>query len=205
LTVALVVTIIPAMNADDRGMTIEELADLVGVPVRTVRYYITEGLLPGPGTRGKGTVYGEEHLLRLRLVRMLAEQRVPLAEIREQVGSLALPEVQALLNEEHRRAQRQARVAESPRAYISSLLDRARPGVQSPHRSQYASVKPQAPMAEEMRVDKDLTPQEEAGGEGWWRWELLPGIELSVRADALGRHRGLVEELLRVARSRSSR
>ena len=54
-------------------MGIEELADLVGVPVRTVRYYIAEGLLPGPGTRGKGTVYGEEHLLRLRLIRLLAD------------------------------------------------------------------------------------------------------------------------------------
>ena len=78
------------MGEEERGWTVEELADLVGVPVRTIRYYITEGLLPGPGTRGKGTVYTEEHLLRLRLIRLLADQRVPLAQIREQVAALSL-------------------------------------------------------------------------------------------------------------------
>lgn len=182
-------------------MTIEELADLVGVPVRTIRYYISEGLLPSPGTRGKGTVYGEEHLLRLRLIRMLVEQRVPLAEIRGQLERLSLPEIRGLLNEEGRRASERAQVAESPQSYITSLLGRARAGTQGPQ-SQHMTALPQ-PDAEPGTYRQEGTPGQlpgGAGGEEWKRWQLAPGVELHVRAEALGRYRRLVEQLIRVAR-----
>src|ERR1044072_5340530 len=42
------------MAGDEPGLTIEELAKRADVPVRTVRFYITERLLPGPGGRGRG-------------------------------------------------------------------------------------------------------------------------------------------------------
>jgi DNA-binding transcriptional MerR regulator len=122
------------MNESDLRLSIEELAGQVGLPVRTVRFYITEGLIPGPGTRGKGAAYGDEHLLRLQLVRRLADQRVPLTEIREQVSVLLLDEVRALLAEEERHVaslQRAAR-APSPREYVSELLNKARGTTQLP-------------------------------------------------------------------------
>ena len=53
------------MTEEDRGRTIGRLASRVGVSLRTIRYYISSALLPGPGTRGKGEAYGEDHLLRL--------------------------------------------------------------------------------------------------------------------------------------------
>src|ERR1700749_2322863 len=81
-------------------LTIEELAERVGVPVRTVRFYITEGLVPGPEGRGKAATYGEDQLLRLRLVRRLSDRRVPLVEIRAILAPLSLDEVRTLLGEE---------------------------------------------------------------------------------------------------------
>jgi DNA-binding transcriptional MerR regulator len=115
------------MDIDERELTIEELAERVQVPVRTIRFYISEGLVPGPGTRGKGTTYSEGHLLRLQLIRRLAEQRVPLAEQRELLGRLSLEEVQALLAEQeaHAAVLERSAQAPSPKEYISALLHRA--------------------------------------------------------------------------------
>jgi DNA-binding transcriptional MerR regulator len=52
---------------------IRELAERAGVSVRTVRYYIQEGLLPAPDTQGRFASYTEEHLDRLELIRRLKE------------------------------------------------------------------------------------------------------------------------------------
>ena len=109
-------------------LTIEELAGEAGVPVRTVRYYISQGLLPGPAARGRAAAYDDEHLARLRLIRRLVEQHVPLAEQRDRLARLSVTEVERLLRDDDRRgaALRRASQAESPQAYISGLLDQAR-------------------------------------------------------------------------------
>jgi DNA-binding transcriptional MerR regulator len=127
LTLPLTLSYTQHVEADAVGLTIEELADQVGVPVRTIRYYIAEGLLPGPGARGKAASYGEAHALRLRLVRRLVEQRVPLAEIRERVTALEVGEVRALLAQAEGEAREieRAAAASSPAAYVAALLRRA--------------------------------------------------------------------------------
>ena len=43
-------------------LTLEDLVNISGLPIRTVRFYIQEGLLPGPDSRGKNARYTEEHL-----------------------------------------------------------------------------------------------------------------------------------------------
>ena len=84
-------------------LSIEELAREAGVPVRTVRYYISQGLLPGPAARGRAAAYDDEHLARLRLIRRLVEQHVPLAEQRDRLARLSGTEVERLLRDEERR------------------------------------------------------------------------------------------------------
>src|SRR5262245_11099464 len=174
----------------DGELSIEELAARVDVPVRTVRYYIAEGLLPGPGARGRAAAYGEEHLLRLRLIRRLVEQRVPLAEIRQRLGSLALAEVAALLVEEERHSARLQRAAAgpSPRDYVAALLARA--GSPSPP----APLPPPAKGRVLREAGPSWTPSRP-----WTRWELAPGVELHVRADASEDQRRLVQRLLQAA------
>jgi len=73
-----------------------ELCDQAGVTPRTVRYYVQQGLLPSPG-KGPGTRYGRGHLDRLRLIRQLQKQHLPLAEIRKRVAGLDDAEVTAAL------------------------------------------------------------------------------------------------------------
>src|SRR5437667_3133986 len=61
--------------------TLAELAEDVGLPARTIRYYIARGLLAGPGVAGRGAVYGTEHLTRLREIQTLQGEGRMLAEI----------------------------------------------------------------------------------------------------------------------------
>ena len=71
----------------DAGMTVDELAARVGVPVRTIREYQTEGLLSPPQRRGRVGVYGMSHLHRLELIGRLQTRGYSLAGIRDLVRS----------------------------------------------------------------------------------------------------------------------
>src|SRR5687767_15838947 len=68
--------------------SLTELADVAGVTPRTVRYYQTQGLLPSPGSSGPGAKYDDAYLDRLRLIRRLQREHLPLAEIRQRLARL---------------------------------------------------------------------------------------------------------------------
>jgi len=57
---------------------VEELAQLAGVRVDTVRFYQTLGLLPSPERRGRFAVYSTVHLERLHRIRQLHDQGLTL-------------------------------------------------------------------------------------------------------------------------------
>jgi DNA-binding transcriptional MerR regulator len=66
----------------DEPYTLSDLTRLADVTPRTVRYYVAQGLLPSPDAAGPNTRYGEGHLARLRLIKRLQLDHLPLAEIR---------------------------------------------------------------------------------------------------------------------------
>ena len=74
--------------------TISELSALSGLSVRTIRYYLAQGLIPVAGKEGPATRYPEATLARLRLINRLRDAHLPLAEIRKQL--LALSDDQAI-------------------------------------------------------------------------------------------------------------
>ncbi len=192
------------MRKDERRLTIEELAESIGVSVRTVRFYITEGLIPGPGSRGKGATYGEEHLAKLALVRRLADRRVPLSDIREQVSRLSLAEVRDLLEEENlREAQlNQAEQSSSPKEYVSELMRpnraRSRTGPTDDMLIRPMSERRQASSLRNGATFRESSPTP-SERERWYRWELVPGVELHVSQDASRRFRDLIRRLRRMA------
>jgi DNA-binding transcriptional MerR regulator len=83
------------MPGGDR-YSLTELADLAGVTPRTVRYYLAQGLLPAVGQTGPGSKYDGAHLARLRLIRRLQDDHLPLAEIRRRIGDLTDDEIREL-------------------------------------------------------------------------------------------------------------
>jgi DNA-binding transcriptional MerR regulator len=65
------------------SFTVDELAAAAGLPVRTVRHYQSEKVLPPPQRRGRIAVYGQEHLDRLLLIGRLQDRGLRLAAIRD--------------------------------------------------------------------------------------------------------------------------
>jgi DNA-binding transcriptional MerR regulator len=81
----------------DDPYSLADLARLADVTPRTVRYYIAQGLLPSPEAAGPATRYGEGHLARLRLIRRLQRDHLPLAEIRSRLERMGDEDVAAML------------------------------------------------------------------------------------------------------------
>ena len=68
---------------EEKKYSIEELSDISGFSIRTIRFYIQEGLLEPPPGRGRGGFYFDSHLQRLREIKALQDQGLKLASIHE--------------------------------------------------------------------------------------------------------------------------
>ncbi|HEY7346763.1 MAG TPA: MerR family transcriptional regulator [Ktedonobacterales bacterium] len=182
------------MQDEEQTLTIEELAERADISVRTIRFYIAEGLLPGPGARGKAASYSSDHLLRLRLIRRLSEQRMPLAEMREMLSRLSSEDEQALLAEEEKRAMQreQAAQTQAPKEYLGMLLQQAREARQPP-----PGPAPVAQASASLKLyPRPVNALPHQPADVWQRWELAPGVELYVKVDVADKQRRLIERLL---------
>ena len=64
---------------------VSELAEKAGVTKRTIHYYISKGLLLPPEGSGVNSVYNDEHLNRILLIKKLQSEYMPLNKIREYI------------------------------------------------------------------------------------------------------------------------
>jgi DNA-binding transcriptional MerR regulator len=80
--------------------SLADLEALTGVSGRTIRYYITRGLLPPAHGRGPSATYDQEHLNRLQVIRLLREEHIPLAEIGTRLAELSPRQVATLVEGE---------------------------------------------------------------------------------------------------------
>ena len=168
-----------------------DLAALSDVSVRTIRFYLAQGLLPSPGREGPQTRYPESTLHRLQLIRQLQRGHLPLAEIRNRIAGLDDHDVLALLSEP----------AAPP---TGSALDYVRGVLAGGAVPRHAVTSPSAPppsMGLLKRIDMassapllaaSASPSQPAPGtptsdrpqperSQWERIELEPDIELHVR------------------------
>lgn len=74
-------------DATPAEWTIDELAGLVELPVRTVREYQTLGIVPAPRRQGRVGLYSASHLRRLELIARLRERGYSLAGIGDLLGN----------------------------------------------------------------------------------------------------------------------
>lgn len=69
-------------------LTIDELAQRVGMTVRNVRAHQSRGLLPPPQVRGRTGFYGEDHVARLELIKDMQADGFNLRAIRHALDAL---------------------------------------------------------------------------------------------------------------------
>ncbi len=77
------------MQPEEPRFSLAELVDASGVPERTIRQYITDGLIPASLGRGRSRYYTPNHLARLELVARLRTDRLSIDEIRERLDDAA--------------------------------------------------------------------------------------------------------------------
>lgn len=176
--------------------TIGELAQAADVTTRTVRYYVAQGLLPPPRGGGRAAIYGEEHLRRLELIRLLKQEYLPLNEIRALLNGLDDDAVRTLLSE--RRQPPPGPAPETAKEYAQALLhlDAESPRLlrrAAAAKAQSVSAQPRAAQARNslfaLRAPAaagPLRPTREArrpleSPAVWQRYSLHPDVELHVR------------------------
>jgi DNA-binding transcriptional MerR regulator len=178
------------------GYDLLELCDAADVTPRTVRYYVQQGLLASPDTRGRGARYDQGHLERIQLIKRLQAKHLPLAEIRNQLSELSDTAVSALVlgpagDEKSGSALSYVRnvLAGTKSAYESAVhaKDLASRAMSSPH----ASAPPAAPSQGQAAPPRST----------WDRIPLAPDIELHVRRPLSRVQNKLLERLIEHARS----
>lgn len=191
------------MSVVDDSFDLLELSKRAGVTPRTVRYYVQQGLLPSPGARGPGAKYDEGHLLRLRLIRRLQKEHLPLAEIRrrlEQMGDdavrLALRTPEGKPTSSALEYVRQALAGGGP---VSRATMAPRPPAPA---MTYGSVAT-SELFEEAPSPAASMGSEPVGREQRSQWEriaLAPDVELHVRRPLSRAQNRFVERLIELAR-----
>ncbi|MEZ0324639.1 MAG: MerR family transcriptional regulator [Fimbriimonas sp.] len=69
----------------------------LAVQARTIRYYVSKGVIPPPGGSPKFARYDLPHLIGVVATRVLQDQGVSLEAARAQVSNLSIEEVQAMI------------------------------------------------------------------------------------------------------------
>ena len=64
---------------------VSELAEKAGVTKRTIHYYISKGLLMPPYGEGINSTYDDKHLERLKMIKELQKDDMPLNKIRDAI------------------------------------------------------------------------------------------------------------------------
>lgn len=168
------------MLDDNPNLEISELCERVDIPLRTVRYYIQQGLLP-PTQRegaGRGPRYGEIHVATLRAIRELQKQGMTLDAIRERLAALDMRGLARLA-----KADEQSTLPNAP--HSSPSLSMA-----IPRMAARMSTPPSS---------RDESPPETPRSH-WERITITPDIELHVRRPLAPYWNKQLETLLALAR-----
>jgi len=81
---------------DKRKYTIKDLSVLTGFPVRTIRYYIQQGLIYPPAGGGRGSFYFDSHMERLLEIKNLQDKGLKLTEIQAILQDKSEPKIYKL-------------------------------------------------------------------------------------------------------------
>ena len=179
-------------NETQREYSIGELADLAGVSTRTIRYYVSEGLLPPPVAAGPNSRYTNAHLDQLAIINHLKEQYLPLKEIRRRLIGHNAPEASSRPQADAPRSPAPAAAPQFSRNYALAKHARHAPPEES------ASSEAQSPMLMDTMPDYhfQITPPVETN---WRRIQIADGAELLISEAQYERHRDKIDWLVQWA------
>jgi DNA-binding transcriptional MerR regulator len=172
---------------------IKTICDETGVTARTVHFYIQQGLLPPAGSQGPGARYHEGHLARLKLIKLLQREHLPLSEIRRRIERLDDSKIEGLVREHYSRKEPSS---SSAAEYIRSVLAGNRP-LSSEDHSKSLSAQGNAlfDVRESRQTANGISERSQ-----WERILLAPDIELHIRRPLSRIQNRKVEAIIQYAR-----
>ena len=194
-------------QSDERQYTLQQLATAAGVSIRTIRYYIGEGLLPAPVGAGPQSHYTDSHLNRLRAIGLLKDRYLPLKEIRRELSGLDDEQIDRLITD----------LGDTAEADFEELAELPSAPLQRPAAAQYINEEPaprydalayidsaldrgRATLDRRRRPVREERTAPDAEGEHWRKIEVADGVELLVRDDIYRRRRDRIDWLIDWAR-----
>lgn len=178
---------------------ISDLAEKSGVSVRTIRYYISQGLLPNPKIRGRYSVYNQEYLRRIEIIKKMKDLFLPIKEIKSILDSTSLDDIENKLNSDEVISPR----SNDALAYISKVLNQTREKSETRPSIPLDPVKPlPAPM--QFRQSASL-PQNYDSPSNWKRLEIIPGLELHVEDRIFSSYRKQILDIIQIFKTRLSK
>jgi DNA-binding transcriptional MerR regulator len=193
----------------ERRMTIGELAREAGVTPRTVRYYVSEGLLPPPTYEGRQSYYGPRHLLILRAIRAMQAEDLPLRKIAVAITTSSdevLEEIARRPPPSERvrglRSEAAYRLAETPAPY-----DRSKGEPPQDAREVLASLyqRPGRRLFEEAIRARVVREEIEAEEPAWRRLEVADGVEVHFTAGGNPEREAIIRAMAEAMRARLRR
>jgi DNA-binding transcriptional MerR regulator len=171
------------------GLSIKDIGTQAGVTPRTVHFYIQQGLLPPPDGAGRGARYTEAHLARLRLIRRLQREHLPLNEIRRRLAALTDEQIgQALAAG----TASSARTGNSALDYIASVKSGAGHKRRAPQ-----APRPMADAVASLTAESIHSPVRHSQ---WERIVLDDDLELHIRRPLSRERNRFVDRLLAFAK-----
>ncbi len=178
---------------------ITELCARARVTPRTVHFYVQQGLLPPAGSPGPGARYTEGHVSRIRLIRLLQKEHLPLAEIGRRTRGLSDEQVDALIAETK---QRRAEPKGTALDYIRGILTPSATPRPEPDVTVFRKAASRSQMHEPLlSMTPSPGPMPTAPARSQWdRFTLADGIEIHVRRPLSREDQRQLEKLMAAAR-----
>jgi DNA-binding transcriptional MerR regulator len=149
-------------SEDGELLTVDELAAVTGMTVRTTRYYAGLGLLPPPTRRGRMAYYSAQHRARLELIRALQDHGFTLSAIEKYLARLpADASVEDLAVQ---------------RAMLTSWKSGGHEVVSRRQLDARAGRKLHADQVERLEASMGIRPTDDG------RFELLPAFDVAVKS-----------------------
>ncbi len=182
---------------DESELTLETLANISGLPIRTLRFYIQKGLLPGPDSRGKNASYSESHIERLALIKDLKDKFLPLQEIKALLDGMSDEDIHDMLVKQVKQSSKMELYSmsaptgrELDKDSLSALdyikaLDQTHEMIQSVHDSRSSSNQQTKTRQLNERVElfQNRLSNQVFKEESWRKYILTEGVELNVQAN----------------------
>ena len=176
-----------------------------GLTRRTIHYYTKEKLIPPPDGIGGGAKYGEEHLLRLQLIKEMQKSHLKLSGIREALDAMNISE----MNQLYEKAQRGKIGSWDLDSIENWLVDSSEveatdknsmnylPGQNISEESNYSFLNPGNRPSKKKKTRnvsylKDLK-RTTVPDASWERFSVLDGVEINVRSDIMQKYGTIVK------------